>query len=151
MKRKLVCSIFSVLLIVSANVHAQTPGQIPVFDQPGTGACNNAGGNDCVDAVITQAGGNIGIGTTTPTALLDLAGGNVNLENSTATSGNILKAGSPFIHNFGTANIFVGAGAGNFMVTGDDNTGIGSNALDNVSAGFSNLNYAQPKSGACRM
>ena len=61
-----------------ANVHAQTPGQIPVFDQPGTGACNNAGGNDCVDSVITQLGGNIGIGTTTPAAKLDVVGGNLN-------------------------------------------------------------------------
>ena len=126
-------------VLESGYVQAQTPRQVPVFDQPGTGACNSAGGNDCIDSVITQdSNGNVGIGATAPVAKLHVAGGNLNLEDSTATSGNILKAGNPFIHNFGPANIFIGAGAGNFMVTGDDNIGIGSNALDNVSAGFSN-------------
>jgi hypothetical protein len=139
MKRKLVCSIFSVLLIVSvANVHAQTPGQIPVFDQPGTGACNNAGSNDCVDSVITQSGGNIGIGTTTPAAKLDVVGGNVNLENSTATSGNILKGGTPFLHNYGNFNTFLGLNAGNFTLTGSYNTASGVGALFNNTTGGDN-------------
>src|SRR5689334_11001553 len=106
MQRKLFRSIsvfvFSAMLLLSVgHVQAQTPGQIPVFGQPGTGGCNNAGGNDCIDSVITQAGGNIGIGTTAPVAKLDVVGGNVNLENSTATSGNILKEGAPFLHNYG--------------------------------------------------
>ena len=139
MKRKLVCSIFSVLLIVAvANVHAQTPGQIPVFDQPGTGACNNAGGNDCIDSVITQSGANIGIGTTTPAAKLDVVGGNVNLENSTATSGNILKGGTPFLHNYGNSNTFLGLNAGNFTMMGAQNTAIGLGALYNNTTGYGN-------------
>jgi hypothetical protein len=79
-------------------------------------ACNNAGGNDCFDSVITQLGGNIGIGTTTPAAKLDVVGGNVNLENSTATSGNILKGGTPFLHNYGNFNTFLGLNSGNFTM-----------------------------------
>jgi hypothetical protein len=46
-------------------VYAQTQGQIPVFGPPGAGgSCNAAGGNDCVDSVISQdSNGNIGIST----------------------------------------------------------------------------------------
>ena len=118
---------------------AQTPGQVPIFDQPGTGACNNANGNDCINSVITQdASGNIGVGTTAPVAKLHVAGGNLNLENSTATSGNILKGGNTFIHNMGPVNTFMGQGAGNFSVTGDTNTGIGFSALSSIADGFSN-------------
>ena len=129
----------AITLLGAAYARAQTPGQIPIFDQPGTGACNTAGGNDCVDSVITQdSGGNIGIGTTAPIAKLHVAAGSINLEDSTATSGNILKAGNPFIHNFGPVNTFMGAGAGNFSVIGDTNVGIGFIALANLTGGFSN-------------
>jgi hypothetical protein len=140
MKRKLVCSVFSVLLIVSvANVHAQTPGQIPVFDQPGTGACNNAGGSDCVDSMITQdSSGNIGIGTTTPAAKLDLVGGSLNLENSTTTKGNILQGGMLFLHNLGAGNTFLGVNAGRSIGGGYSNTGTGQGSLAGNSTGYFN-------------
>jgi hypothetical protein len=51
--------------------------------------------------------------------------------NSTdAAHGNVIKAGSPFIHNFGTNNTFVGINAGNFTTTGvGGNTALGVNAL----------------------
>ncbi len=65
----------AMLVLNSGYVQAQTPGQIPVFDQPLTGFCNSVEGNDCIDSVITQdASGNVGIGTTNPTAKLDVAG-----------------------------------------------------------------------------
>jgi hypothetical protein len=129
----------AITLLGAAYAEAQTPGQVPIFDQPGTGACNAAGGNDCVDSVITQdSGGNIGIGTTSPVAKLHVAAGSINLEDSTPSSGNILKAGNPFIHNFGPVNTFMGSGAGNFSVIGDTNVGIGFNALASLTAGFSN-------------
>jgi trimeric autotransporter adhesin len=65
--------------------------------------------------------------------------GNLILRGSTATEGNILKGGSPFIHNFGTDNTCVGAGAGNLTMTGDgSNTAVGANALSNNKAGAGN-------------
>jgi hypothetical protein len=134
MTRKLFRSIsayvFWALLILTASpVEAQTPGQIPMFDQPGTGVCNNAGRNDCIDSVMTQSGGNIGIGTTAPAAKLDVAGGNVHLENSSLSSGNILKGINLFLHNFGYSNTFLGENAGNLTMTGAHNTGIGLQGL----------------------
>ena len=64
MTRGVAISCVVVSLSVAGRAHAQTPGQVPVFGQPGTGSCNAGGGNDCVDSVITQdANGNIGIGT----------------------------------------------------------------------------------------
>jgi len=120
----------SVILIVSGYVQGQTPGRVPIFDQAGTGTCNAAGGNDCIDSVITQdTSGNIGIGTATPVAKLDVVGGNVELEDSTASTGNILKAGVAFISNFGINNTFFGKQAGNFTMKGTNNTAIGNSAL----------------------
>ncbi|MBI4517302.1 MAG: tail fiber domain-containing protein [Deltaproteobacteria bacterium] len=63
---------------------------------------------------------------------------NIDLPNSTATVGNILKGGVRFVHNFGSANTFVGAGAGNFAMTGISNTALGENAFVDNTAGISN-------------
>ena len=81
MKRRLLgfTSVFvfrAMLILGVGSVQAQTPGRIPIFDQPNTGACNAAAGNDCIDSIITQAGGNIGVVTNTPAAKLDIVGGN---------------------------------------------------------------------------
>jgi hypothetical protein len=51
-------------------------------------------------------------------------------EPSTSTAGNIIKGSSRFIHDFGTANTFVGINAGNFSMSGaGGNVGIGTSAL----------------------
>ncbi len=61
----------------------------------------------------------------------EVVSGNISLADSTsATVGNINKAGTSFIHNFGTNNTFVGKSAGNFTMTGTgNNTGVGASAL----------------------
>ena len=64
--------------------------------------------------------------------------GNVNLDPSTASSGNILKGGIPFIHDFGTENVFIGLNAGNLTMTGTGNTASGRNALLNNTEGSGN-------------
>ena len=110
----------SVLSVKPAMAQSQTPGQITQFDP----------NLNVVDSVITQdSNANIGIGTTKPAAKLDVVGGSLNLENSSATSGNILKSGVPFLHNYGTFNTFLGFDAGNFTMTGVRNTASGNEAL----------------------
>jgi len=76
----------AMLLLGSTVAYAQTPGQIPMFDQPATGFCNSAGGNDCIDSTITQdpISGNIGIGTTAPDSPLSIAQGVVINQNNDA-------------------------------------------------------------------
>jgi len=119
----------SVLSVKPAMAQSQTPGQITQFDP----------NLNVVDSVITQdSNANIGIGTTKPAAKLDVVGGSLNLENSSATSGNILKSGVPFLHNYGTFNTFLGFDAGNFTMTGVRNTASGSVALFNNTTGSSN-------------
>jgi trimeric autotransporter adhesin len=55
--------------------------------------------------------------------------GNLTMVDSTATEGNVLKAGYPFLHNFGVANTFVGSGAGNLVMSGGYNAATGTLAL----------------------
>src|SRR5207237_309466 len=63
----------------------------------------------------------------------------LSVEPSTATTGNILKGSSRFIHDFGTANLFVGINAGNFTTSGTgNNVGIGASALTANTTGASN-------------
>ncbi len=85
--------------------------------------------SDGVDERITiTAAGNVGIGTTSPTAKLDISTGNLNLDNTTNANqyGVISKGGTRFIHNFnygnnGTVttegyNVFVGQDVGNLTM-----------------------------------
>ena len=79
----------------------------------------------------------LGIGTTTPNQQLEITQ-NFRLPPSTATTGIIFSGANTFIHNFGTANTFLGVGAGNVSMTGINNTGIGPSALTLTSSGFQN-------------
>ncbi len=67
-----------------------------------------------------------------------VAAGNLKLVNSTPTAGNIMKGTVPFIHNFGTLSTYVGEAAGNFTLTGSDNTAIGATTMQAVTTGFGN-------------
>ena len=59
-----------------------------------------------------------------------IVAGSLSLDDSTASSGNILKGGVPFLHNFGTQNTFLGTNAGNLTTSGlGKNTAIGFQAL----------------------
>src|SRR6202022_424551 len=98
--------------------------------------------------IITNAG-SVGIGTSTPSSILDV-NGNVNATSVTlagdlalpattsATVGVVTLGGSPFAHSFGTNNTFLGGNAGNFTMTGYDNTASGTAALHNNSTGSQN-------------
>ena len=46
--------------------------------------------------------------------------------------------GGTYIHSYGNSNTYMGGGAGNFTLTGQYNTGIGSAAMGNLSSGNSN-------------
>jgi Chaperone of endosialidase len=79
--------------------------------------------------------GNVGIGTSTPTATLDVAGA-INIPATTsATNGVIQMAGTPIISAFGSQNVFFGNGAGNFALTGQQNTGVGVQAAHATTGG----------------
>jgi len=80
-----------------------------------------------------------GLGANTFTATQTVGAGDLALPKTTSNaSGVITLGGSPFIHNFGTDNAFVGQGAGNFTMTGGENTGIGLEALSGNTTGNGN-------------
>ena len=64
--------------------------------------------------------------------------GNLDLDDSTTKSGNLLKDGTLFLHNFGTGNTFLGMGAGNLTLTGERATGIGIGALSSITRAVDN-------------
>ncbi|APV50522.1 hypothetical protein BWI17_12975 [Betaproteobacteria bacterium GR16-43] len=64
--------------------------------------------------------------------------GNLLLDHSTATTGNVMKGGSRFIHNFGSANTFIGLSAGNLAISGSGNSGVGFLTLSSVTLGNDN-------------
>lgn len=57
---------------------------------------------------------------------------------TSASNGVITFGGVPFIHDFGTADTFVGSGAGNFTLSGVSNSGFGFQALQSLTSGNSN-------------
>lgn len=86
---------------------------------------------------------NVGIGTTTPNEKLEITG-NFRLPFSTAAVGVIKSGGNRFIHNCcnasnsATGNFFGGMNAGNLILTGTDNVGVGVVALGSITSGNDN-------------
>ncbi|MBU1719929.1 MAG: hypothetical protein KKA07_12760, partial [Bacteroidetes bacterium] len=79
--------------------------------------------------VRVQNDGDVGIGTNAPNEQLEITK-NFRLPATTgSTVGVIYSSANRYIHNYGTRNFFAGATAGNFTLTGTDNTGIGYEAL----------------------
>jgi len=126
---------------------ANTPNTLVLRDGAGSFSAQN------VNAVLVAS-------TTDVTATSNLtAGGNLNLTTnpSTSTAGNILKAGTRFVHNTGTNNTFAGINSGTFttsgtgqnvalgavslpvVTTGANNTALGYNTLSLVTTGSTNI------------
>ncbi len=80
---------------------------------------------------------NVGIGTTSPNEQLEITR-NFRLPATTAATGIIMSDGNPFIHNFGTNNLFAGVNAGNLTMTGSSNTGVGADAVQLNTTGNNN-------------
>jgi hypothetical protein len=78
------------------------------------------------------------LGANTFTATQTIDTGNLDLDPSTATTGNITKNGARFLHNFGSANTFLGIDAGNVTMTGTGNTANGQGALAGNTTGIFN-------------
>jgi hypothetical protein len=63
----------------------------------------------------------------------------VNLPASSApTVGTVAQSGAAILSTFGTDNLFVGTGSGNFSLTGSDNTGLGFDALHSLTTATKN-------------
>jgi hypothetical protein len=72
------------------------------------------------------------------TATQRIRDGNLDLALSTATEGNITKLGQPFLHDFGLST-FLGFRAGNLTMTGINNVGIGTRALESITTSLNNV------------
>ncbi len=88
--------------------------------------------NTASTIVKRDASGNFSAGTVT------LAGALALPATASASVGVITLGGSPFAHNFGVANTFLGNSAGNLTMTGDSNTATGNTALINNTTGSRN-------------
>jgi len=117
----------------------------PSLVQNGNSVCD-AGGNCPVTGIVPIANGGTGSATqnfvdlTTPQTVggtKTLTGNLVLGASTSSTTGNIMKGGSPFIHNFG-GSTFVGVNAGNFTMSGGAITVIGQQALQNNTSGSFN-------------
>ena len=94
----------------------------PAFVGDGAGLAN-----------VAKLGVNLFTGTQTINA------GNLELEPSTSSSGSVTKNGTPFLHNVGQNNTFLGLNAGNFNGTpGVNNTAVGFEAMRDSGVGGGN-------------
>jgi|GEM_PF-2920476 len=86
---------------------------------------------------LVLSGGNVGIGTNSPTEQLEITG-NLKLPVTSASTGIIKSGADIFIHNYGTNNFFSGKNAGNLTMTGSGNTGVGVAAGAFNTTGYNN-------------
>src|SRR5256712_3132984 len=85
-----------------------------------------------VERMIVTNSGNVGIGTSTPTQKLEINGNLALPLTASATAGVVMSGGTPFLHDLGFGNTFLGLNAGNLSAAGSSlyNTGIGYLALN---------------------
>ena len=113
------------------------------------GYFTSSGATNNYAIIVPSGGGSVGIGTSAPTDQLQITQ-NFQIPATTSTTGIINQGGNAaanrFIHTYGTGNLFIGLGAGNFTTTGSGfNVGIGTSALaslttvpatDNTAVGY---------------
>jgi hypothetical protein len=84
-----------------------------------------------------------GTGLTVTTGDAAVSAGNITLPstNSTGSQGVVEVDGTRWISNYGTSNVFMGKNAGNITtsLTGNQNIGIGENALNKVTSAYQNI------------
>lgn len=68
-------------------------------------------------------------------------GTNIKLPTTTASAGIIYQNGTRLMHTYGTNNMFVGVGSGNFTLSGSYNVGIGAACLDEITSGQFNVGF----------
>ncbi|MEL6820130.1 MAG: hypothetical protein AAFP70_00115 [Calditrichota bacterium] len=128
----------NVTLSAGANVTITPQGNELVVGSNGGGATPW----DSLNGNIFYQGGNVGIGTNAPTEQLELTG-NLKLP-QTENQGNgqtgvLLVDTSSVLHTYGTKNLFVGKGSGNFTTGGlGGNTGLGNQSLQELTSGANN-------------
>jgi hypothetical protein len=93
----------------------------------------NATSSNTLNTIVRRDGtGGFGAGAV-------VLSGNLTLPASTsATAGNLVQSGQRLLHTFGTNNVFLGRGAGNYTMTGlsaGSNTAVGVNALSSDTDG----------------
>ena len=114
-----------------------TPGAIG-GTTASTGAFTTLTSSNTTDSTTTATGaiqtlGGLGV------AKSIFAGGIINIPTTTSTVGQIKQNGTRLLHSYGTQNLFLGDGAGNFTLTGSSNTGIGRAALTAITSGGQNI------------
>ncbi|MGA9776923.1 MAG: tail fiber domain-containing protein [Limisphaerales bacterium] len=107
----------------SATVVSKVGGVTAANVASGANAANGAASANTANAIVKRDGnGNFSAGS------LTLAG-NLNLPATTAAAGIIYSGTNTLVHAYGPFNVFVGAGAGNFIMAAGFNTGLGVQAL----------------------
>jgi hypothetical protein len=130
----------ALFLWVSEAGQAGPVGTLTTFTAGTTAKASEVNGNfSAVSTAVNANDGRITALETTVTGGNVSPTGNIVLVPSTATAGNILKGTTPFLHNFGLSNTFIGENAGNFTMTGlGTNTAIGVSALASNATGNNN-------------
>ena len=116
-----------------------TPGAIG-GTTASTGAFTTLTSSNTTDSTTTATGaiqtlGGLGV------AKSIFAGGNVNIPTTTSTVGQIKQNGTRLLHSYGTQNLFLGDGAGNFTLTGSANVGIGRATFGALTNGARNMAF----------
>jgi len=137
----------AVLFAVSGMSYAGQVGPLTTFVANTPAKASEVNGNFSAvsaavndnDTRITALQTTVSSGTFTPPGSVTLTG-NITLPQTTQTTGILFKGTAPFIHNFGTRDIFIGVNAGNLAPTntGTDNTAIGQSAMNGITNGTSN-------------